>query len=850
MTHRRKKRPFIRARRFLMRCVRSSRFQLLYRSFAIIILFLSTIFWSALGARLQQTNADQLVDAFLFENNATLHGALFPSQHSFLLKWPLFYLVKLLGYSPPAFMFVTVLCCLLTIGCLAYVLWRIERRPILLGTYYLALASMLTIVPIQPYAGSLLPVSLAMLTTRNIEYAFLLLAGLLVASVKTWRTPRLFGALTLLVLLVASDPLFAGIVIGGALGGWLLFVVFKKNVFAKLSLLWLVIGACATIIAELGLGFINSHHLTNFVGGSSPYGFVDSFKQFALNLLYGSLSLLTNIGANPVFNAPTIQSMPGAALANLSIKGAVPFIMNICLAVTMLWLGGKLLFDTLTTHIKKPTAGQKLSILLLAGLVATWLLFVATKHYQVVDARYMGLSIFALSIAAATALRKLRWQQQRGAIVIGGLLFISTCFGITWSAQSYQTQNAAYHESTSRDHLVERALKKHGTTTLIGDYWRVMPVKGNYPSLTVVPLENCTEPRQVLSSTAWNDDADTRRFARLVTLEGSITGFPNCSLAQLVETYGLPDSSTIIAGSTDHPREVLLFYDTGKKAPPNPTEATANVLPIALNKAHATCEAQTVMNIVAHEDDDLLFMNPDLQHDITAGMCIRTVYITAGDAGEGTSYWLAREQGSTAAYDQMIGHQNEWVRQTVRLPSGQYITIATPVGNPSISLLFLHLPDGGLNGNGIGSRHQSLNLLGAGAIGHLASVDGQSTYTSRQLTSALTDLMTLYHPNVIRTQSDYSGQPQFYDHGDHRAVSRLVTTAWKAYSLHEQTPLTYYLGYSNREFPENVTDEDLARKQAAFFAYGKHDGAVCRAIEDCDPATYGAYLPRQYTYPN
>ena len=42
------------------------------------------------------------------------------------------------------------------------------------------------------------------------------------------------------------------------------------------------------------------------------------------------------------------------------------------------------------------------------------------------------------------------------------------------------------------------------------------------------------------------------------------------------------------------------------------------------------------MQIVAHEDDDLLFMNPDLEHAIDAGSCVRTIYVTAGDAGTHT----------------------------------------------------------------------------------------------------------------------------------------------------------------------------------------------------------------------
>ena len=65
------------------------------------------------------------------------------------------------------------------------------------------------------------------------------------------------------------------------------------------------------------------------------------------------------------------------------------------------------------------------------------------------------------------------------------------------------------------------------------------------------------------------------------------------------------------------------------------------------------CSAGKTMNIVAHEDDDLLFLSPALLRDVRRGRCVRTVFVTAGDASErvgGTAdqrsvYWHAREVG-------------------------------------------------------------------------------------------------------------------------------------------------------------------------------------------------------------
>src|SRR6478752_2238442 len=53
---------------------------------------------------------------------------------------------------------------------------------------------------------------------------------------------------------------------------------------------------------------------------------------------------------------------------------------------------------------------------------------------------------------------------------------------------------------------------------------------------------------------------------------------------------------------------------------------------VALVVVPAICtSANSSMNIVAHEDDDILFMNPPTYTDVAAGRCLTTVYLTDGD---------------------------------------------------------------------------------------------------------------------------------------------------------------------------------------------------------------------------
>ena len=317
--------------------------------------------------------------------------------------------------------------------------------------------------------------------------------------------------------------------------------------------------------------------------------------------------------------------------------------------------------------------------------------------------------------------------------------------------------------------------------------------------------------------------------------------------------YGRPNSSFLIAGSLAQPKELLLFYDQGieKNVPKDrPIEQeTSSVLPIPLNQLpHTQCPAgHTVMNIVAHQDDDLLFLSPDLAHDIKKGNCVRTIYITSGDSGIDSSYWLSREQGSQAAYSTMTGLKSPWIQRVVIVANHEYIRVSNPQKNGYISLISLRLPDGNLKGQGFSASHyESLSKLESGKIGSIRSVTGQSVFTSAQLTNVLALLINTYKPSEIHTQAtDNFG---LNDHSDHMAVGRYVREAYQEVSSQTPASIRYYLGYSARQMPVNVTGSDLQEKQTAFLAYSQFDDAVCQSLEQCKTTlTYNAYLSRQYS---
>jgi LmbE family N-acetylglucosaminyl deacetylase len=258
---------------------------------------------------------------------------------------------------------------------------------------------------------------------------------------------------------------------------------------------------------------------------------------------------------------------------------------------------------------------------------------------------------------------------------------------------------------------------------------------------------------------------------------------------------------------------------------------------------HADCSKGTTLDVIAHQDDDLLFMNPDLANAIRDGRCIRTVYLTAGDSGQTTEYWNNRETGAKAAYAAMYNLPNNW-NDSHQVVAGKTVDIASLSGAPTVALAFLRLPDGNLRGEGFaGTQTQSLEGLLTGNLPAIQAIDGSAQYTKDQLVAALAAFMSVDQPDQIHTQ----GLPATADgdHSDHLATGTFTKLAAQAYGA--KAVLTQYGGYPDKLLLPNLTSADISLKQSIFFVYGQHDTAVCQTAEACaQTETYGNYLTRQY----
>ncbi len=265
--------------------------------------------------------------------------------------------------------------------------------------------------------------------------------------------------------------------------------------------------------------------------------------------------------------------------------------------------------------------------------------------------------------------------------------------------------------------------------------------------------------------------------------------------------------------------------------------------PVAITADQATPCVGGAMQVVAHEDDDLIFQNPDILHDIDAGRCVRTVFVTAGDAAQGELYWKSRENGSRAAYARMAGVANTWTTTDAGVP-GHAVRLQTLIGAPQVSLVFMRLPDGDRTGAGlVVHEHESLRRLWQGQIASIGAVDGSTRYTEAGLRTALAELMDMFEPTTVRTL-DWTIAFGHGDHADHTATALLTRAASLDYPSGHT--LLAYGGYPTWTRLVNVTGVDLRAKESTFLAYAVHDRKLCLDPWCPIDVVYSMRLSRQY----
>lgn len=239
--------------------------------------------------------------------------------------------------------------------------------------------------------------------------------------------------------------------------------------------------------------------------------------------------------------------------------------------------------------------------------------------------------------------------------------------------------------------------------------------------------------------------------------------------------------------------------------------------------AHATGQC-AAMQVIAHQDDDLLFMNPDIEGQIRAGQCSVSVFVTAGN-GEPTV--RNRQAGIKDAYRVMaqvadLPAQTEWDPDPVAI-AGYPVEQFFLRDRPAVRLAFVNLDDplGSTGRPGISKLWNNT----ATAVSVIDPDTDQPTQATPRTISrsgvldVLSGLMTAYLPTTLRIQDTVPDSRYMTDHADHIAAALFAQDAAHTYRVGTGVAmnLVYYRDYNISSSPSNLDASNRAEKHQRFY---------------------------------
>ncbi|MFF3887312.1 PIG-L family deacetylase [Streptomyces sp. NPDC001914] len=272
----------------------------------------------------------------------------------------------------------------------------------------------------------------------------------------------------------------------------------------------------------------------------------------------------------------------------------------------------------------------------------------------------------------------------------------------------------------------------------------------------------------------------------------------------------------------------------------------------------------SLVQILAHPDDDLYFINPDLQRALEAGHRVTSVYLTAAEADgrnidtrdprrldgppDYEGYAEARQQGLRAAYATMVTgeRESEWARDVVSFSAGVTAERSTLLAAPHVQLFFFGLRIVN-TGHGFPADVPSVRLAklwNGAADSQLTLVATESPlrmpqeFTKDALLRCLVDLLHRTRPSQFwsmdpdpwHTDWDEERGPKSSDHQDHTATAQFALAALERYVAEGGAPplVDHCVGYSNKIWPSNLTEHAWAEKKRVLEVYTSADGHDCK----------------------
>ncbi|MET9959816.1 PIG-L family deacetylase [Streptomyces sp. NPDC006326] len=250
----------------------------------------------------------------------------------------------------------------------------------------------------------------------------------------------------------------------------------------------------------------------------------------------------------------------------------------------------------------------------------------------------------------------------------------------------------------------------------------------------------------------------------------------------------------------------------------------------------------SVVQVVAHPDDDLFFLNPDLSRSIETGIKVTTVYLTSGESdgrneahsphlddpagpADRAAYAEARQNGIRAAYAEMATGKrtSAWQRTSLPTVGGGSAEVDVLVARPEVNLVWMQLREARSISD---DNPESLRGLWDAKVPSLGAqltsgtpVKPWFSYSKDQVVDAIAKVFARYKPTTIRTQDPTPGRSEgsgvFLDHQDHVYGARFVQAAAERYAKSTDRPhfsVQNYVSYPNTSLPPTLDPRTAEEK--------------------------------------
>ncbi|MGW1773709.1 PIG-L family deacetylase [Streptomyces sp. NPDC002104] len=303
---------------------------------------------------------------------------------------------------------------------------------------------------------------------------------------------------------------------------------------------------------------------------------------------------------------------------------------------------------------------------------------------------------------------------------------------------------------------------------------------------------------------------------------------------------------------------MLTIGVTGALAVASGQQTAAEAVPGSgpASTAPVSATGGSIVQIVAHPDDDLFFMNPDIIRSLGAGTPLTSLYLTSGEAdgrnqanggaakdpaqpADRAHYAEARQNGIRSAYAQMVtgDRTSPWRRTVVPTAGGGNAELDVLIAKPQVNLVWLQMrearapladsPDS-LRGLWNGRIRTITPQLSAGS-----PVKMPPKYTKDQVIAAISGILERYKPTTIRMQDPspgrYPGTGRLTDHQDHMYGARFAQAAAASYAARvpvgkrPRFTVQNYVGYHNGSLPHALDPQTTQAKLTYLKTYAWQD---------------------------